>query len=172
MPLSKPSSFPEFTGPHWQRKLITGQLSLSVWPCLLITFLGRRYLLSRYILGWSHCQVVRLSMRVPLAENSWIKLLAWYSVQVRLQDGLCSYLDSLVRLTRQSGLDIYSAKMEQWVSFLAMAGQQNRPQGLYSLFSGDPNQARLNEFPGQVGPVALLADGENHGLCSVCQVPL
>lgn len=42
--------------------------------------------------GWDAC--------LPLAENSWIGLTAWFSTQVRLYDGLQSCLDSLARLTK------------------------------------------------------------------------
>lgn len=41
---------------------------------------------------------------MPLAENNWVGLLAWFPTPGRLQDGLCSFLDSSVRLTRRLGL--------------------------------------------------------------------
>lgn len=37
-------------------------------------------------------------------ENSWIILLAWFPIQVSLWDGLCDFLDSLIRLSRRLGL--------------------------------------------------------------------
>lgn len=41
---------------------------------------------------------------MPLAQNSWIELLAWYLAYVRLQNVLFSCLLSLFRLTRYLGL--------------------------------------------------------------------
>ena len=41
---------------------------------------------------------------MPLAKNSWTALLARFYAQATLQDGLHSYLDSQVRLTRYLGL--------------------------------------------------------------------
>lgn len=35
---------------------------------------------------------------MPPAGNSWIGLLAWFPAQVLLQDGLCGFLDSLIKL--------------------------------------------------------------------------
>lgn len=45
---------------------------------------------------------------MTLAENSWRGLLAWFLTQVRLKNGLCSYLDSLVRLLDGQDLVQYS----------------------------------------------------------------
>ena len=50
---------------------------------------------------------VRDVTSVPLAENSWI---GWLGSQVRLQNGLYSCLDSLVRLSRWLGLSIFSSR--------------------------------------------------------------
>ena len=55
-----------------------------------------------------------------------------------------------------------------WLSFIALAGQQNGTQGLYISLFGDLNQAWVyTKFPGQVRPLALLCSWEKLGAIQV-----
>lgn len=59
------------------------------------------------------------------------------------------------------------------ISFSALAGQQDRPQGLLSLLFGDPNQTTLcTESSGQMVPSVLLCrQGDPQAVLSV-QLPV
>lgn len=69
--------------------------------------LGQVVLLLWYILGQVNCSSSEDGV-VPLAENNWIELLVWFPTQVRLHGGLNGCLDSLVRISRCSGLGTMS----------------------------------------------------------------
>lgn len=97
-------------------------------------------------------------MRVPLAENSWIKL-----PKLGYRMGSAAIWILWSGLLGSQGWIYTQQRCSNELASLLWQDSRTEPR----LFSGDPNQARLNEFPGQVGPVALLADGKNHGLCSV-----
>lgn len=98
---------PGFTGLFRQRQFFTRQLCLVFWLYLLLISLGRWGLLVWSVLGWCNC-LSSEDGEVPLAEDSWMELLAWFPTQVRLQDGLFRCLDSLVRLTGGSRLVLYT----------------------------------------------------------------
>lgn len=87
----------DLMGLYWQKEFFTSQLSLSFWVCLLVMLWWGLLLWS--VLGWGNCLILRTGVgaSIPLAENSWIEVWAWFLTQVRL-------LDSLVSLTRWLGL--------------------------------------------------------------------
>ena len=68
---------------------------------------------------------------------------------------------------------LYSVAVGVWISFPALAGQQDRTQVLYSSLFGEPSWTWMcTEFPGQVRPLILLCRwGKPWTVLSV-QVPL
>ena len=74
------------------------------------------------IFEWGNCWALRIEIGgMPLAENSWIELLAWFPTQVRLEDGLHSCLDSLVMLTRWDWI-LYSV-VDRAMNWLPCSGR-------------------------------------------------
>ena len=68
---------------------------------LLVISLGSEVCYYGLFWGEATAQALQLDWgEVLLAKNSYMRLLAWCPTQVKLWDGLCNYLDSLVRLTR------------------------------------------------------------------------
>ena len=73
---------------------------------------------------------------VPLAEHNWMGLQAWPPTQVRLEDELCSCLDSLVWLTRWWDWVLCSVLDGLLNTFYALAGQQDRTWACIAHFAG------------------------------------
>ena len=64
---------------------------------------------------------------MPLAENSWIQLLAWLPTQIRLQDRPHGFLGSWLGLQNsQDGV------LSSITDVPTVTGQQAKAQGLYS----------------------------------------
>lgn len=85
-----------------------GNVPGQVEPDIMVCF-GAGQLFEPWGQGWRD---------LPLAKNSWIWLLAWFSTQVKLWDGLHGCLDSLIRLHKWLELGIIDGL---WIS------QGNKP---------------------------------------------
>lgn len=78
---------------------------------------------------------------MPLVMNSWIELLAWFPTHLRLYDGLCGYMYSLVRFIRW--LELGTIFSRSWAYEFASLPCQTSGQDLgsvYSSFFGELNQ--------------------------------
>ena len=92
-------------------------------------------------------------------------LLAWFPAHKDCRMGSTFVWTLLVRLPRWSGLGIILCS---WLGYeLVSLPGDAAEQGPRHCF-GDPNQAGLcTEYPGQTGPLVLLADRESPVLCSL-----
>lgn len=90
---------------------------------------------------------------MPPAGNSWIGLLAWFPAQVPLQDGLCGFLDSLIKLCWEGLCTTYRWDYE--LAHCLGRGAEWAPTLAHLV--GDMNMAEpCPEGLGQARPLALL----------------
>lgn len=88
MNLSKQVPLSDFTSLLLQRQFFTSLFGFGFWTGLLIMSLGRWVLLSKTVLGKAPVQILRYVCGereiVPLVENNWTGLMAWFPTQAKL----------------------------------------------------------------------------------------
>ena len=110
------------------------------------------------------------------AENSCIEMLSWFSNQVRLWDGLCGCLDSLIRLTRWSELGtMFSSKREDELAALPWQGSRPGLEAIaaHCLRAQIKPGCALNSLSGEATGFTLqVGDATGCALCSSATVRL
>ena len=82
---------------------------------------------------------------MPLAENSWVEVLASFPTQMRLSDGLYGCLDFLVRLTRWSGLGTtFSSRQSSELASLPWQGNRMGPRSVWLVVWGPESGERVH----------------------------